>query len=156
MDTFFVFGAKYLFLLSPLLAGMYFLKIDTKEKKEFLIFFFISLPITFLLSLVAREMYSNPRPFEVGNFEPLIPHKGGNGFPSDHTLLTSSIAFGVLVFNRRLGFLLLAVAIIVGLSRVYVGVHHPIDIVGSALIAVFVAFMTHLFLRIHKNDTISS
>jgi undecaprenyl-diphosphatase len=46
------------------------------------------------------------------------------------------MAFAVGMFlSRRWGVVLTAVAILVGFSRVYAGVHYPADIAGSALIA---------------------
>jgi undecaprenyl-diphosphatase len=156
MDTFFIFGAKYLVFISPLIAGIYLLKLNKEKRSRVFIFFLISLPITFLLSLIARELYFNPRPFITGGFEPLIPHSGGNGFPSDHTLLASAIAFGITVFNRKLGLILFMIAAVVAASRVYVGVHHSVDVLASILIACSVSTITHLFLERKKSDTISS
>src|SRR3989339_442841 len=55
-------------------------------------------------------------------------------FPSDHTTLAFAVAVSVLMINRRLGIPALIVAAVVGLSRVFVGVHFPIDVlVGAAL-----------------------
>jgi undecaprenyl-diphosphatase len=156
MNTFFILGAKYLFLLSPILTGIYFLKLSKDKKREFFIFFLITLPITFLLSLLARELYFDPRPFVVDGFKPLIPHSPDNGFPSDHTLLTAAFAFGTLVFSRKIGLILLGISLFVGVSRIYVGVHHVVDILGSIAIAAFVALICTYFIRYLKNDTISS
>jgi undecaprenyl-diphosphatase len=42
----------------------------------------------------------------------------------------------VLAFlSRRVGFLLLAAAALIGFSRVYVGVHYPADILASLVVA---------------------
>ena len=57
----------------------------------------ISLPLTYVLGVIARSLYFNPRPFMVSGVEPLISHAADNGFPSDHTLLLASIASLVFI-----------------------------------------------------------
>jgi undecaprenyl-diphosphatase len=88
----------------------------------------------------------------VGNFTPLIPHAPNNGFPSDHTLLVSAIAAICSFYSRRVGVILWVIALYVGISRVYVGVHHPVDIVGSAVIAVTVSLLVFFGINFLKNN----
>jgi undecaprenyl-diphosphatase len=45
-----------------------------------------------------------------------------------------AIAVAVVVLHPRIGTLLIAVALLIGYSRVYVGVHYPGDVVAGALI----------------------
>src|SRR3989344_5945106 len=92
MDSIFIFIAENVFLLSPVIALYFFHKAPGETKFDIATFAFFSLPLTFILSLVAKELYFNPLPFVVGGFEPLIPHDASNGFPSDHTLLLAPIA----------------------------------------------------------------
>jgi len=65
------------------------------------------------------------------------PHTGS--FPSGHAATSFASAAVLSVFAPRLapGFILLAAAI--GFSRVYVGVHYPLDVVGGAVLGVAVA-----------------
>lgn len=146
IDLFFVVGARYVFLLSVIIAGVYFLKQPRSVQKRILIFACITLPLTFVIARVGGHFYDNPRPFVVGNFTPLIPHAPDNGFPSDHTLLVSAIASLVYAFNRRSGLVLWLIALYVAVSRVYVGVHHPIDVIGSMVIASLVTAFAVFFI----------
>jgi undecaprenyl-diphosphatase len=132
MDALFVFGARYLFLAAPLGALVFFLRQPRSKQKEIVIFSLISLPLIYVLALLASHLYFDARPFIVGHFTPLIPSSTDNGFPSDHMLLVSAVASIVVCFNRRVGIILWSIAVCVGLSRVYVGVHHLVDILGSA------------------------
>ena len=135
LDLLAILCAKYLIMLSLVLAGISFLKLSKQEKRSMLIFAAIALPLIYLTALAAGHFYSNPRPFVVGHFVPLIPHGDDNGFPSDHALLASAIAAIWTIYRRHTGLVLWVTALLVGIGRVYVGVHHPIDIIGSALIA---------------------
>jgi len=60
-------------------------------------------------------------------------------FPSSHAANAFAFATVVLYYYKRAGAALLAVALAVGYSRVYVGVHYPSDVVAGALWGVFVA-----------------
>ncbi|MDO8489283.1 MAG: phosphatase PAP2 family protein [Candidatus Omnitrophota bacterium] len=154
-DLFFIFGAKYLFLFVVVIGFAWFLIQPKSQKREILIFACICLALIFVIFKIAGHLYYNPRPFIAEHFKPLIYHKVDNGFPSQHELLVSAISAIIFVFSWRTGFVLGILSLFVGISRVYVGVHHVIDIFGSMVISivsvVLVYFVWHLSLR--HNDT---
>jgi undecaprenyl-diphosphatase len=88
----------------------------------------------------------------VGNFIPLIPHAPDNGFPSDHTLFGTALAVIIFPFHKRLGTVLFILALLVGIARVYLGINHAIDILGSAVISVLIGLSLYYFVieRIYK------
>lgn len=147
----FIFGAKYLYLIVIIISFIWFLIQPKLRKKEILIIICICLPLVFVISKAAGSLYYNPRPFVLGHFEPLIPHKADNGFPSHHALLVSVISTVIFVFSRRAGFVLWILALFVGFSRVYAGVHHMIDIVGSMIISIISVTLVYFFVKHLKN-----
>ena len=72
---------------------------------------------------------------------PLIHSATDNGFPSDHTLLLATAAVIVALVNRWAGAVGLVFALLIGLARVYVGVHHLLDIFGSFVIVAIAALI---------------
>lgn len=145
-----IFAAKYLFILSVLIAGIYFLLLSIPKKKEFSVFTVIALPFTYVLAKLSSLFIFDPRPFVTDHITPLIAHASDNGFPSDHMLLTTAIASVVFVYNRWLGLLLFGIALAVGISRVIAGVHHPLDIIGSVVLAVIstaVVYFSTVYLK---------
>ncbi len=146
MDLFIIFGATYLIAVCVLayLYALYFLK--GKKRIYLILLSAISLPIAFIVSRIAGALFYNARPFVVGHFAPLIDHAADNGFPSDHVLLAATLSTLVFFMNRRLGTIAWVVTVVVGISRVAAGVHHPSDIVGSALIALGSVFAAHYIL----------
>lgn len=130
-----IFAAQYLIFIIVILGVAYFLHRPSREKRELVVFTFITLPIIYIISRICSTLYFNPRPFINNEFLALIPHKANNGFPSDHTLLSSAVAMIIWHFNKKIGSFLMVLALLVGLSRVYVGVHHYMDIFASLIIS---------------------
>jgi undecaprenyl-diphosphatase len=153
MDTLFIFGAKYLFALSLLLGAWWFYRLTNEKRKHALIFGIFTLPLAFVLAKIASHFYMNPRPFVVDNFTPLISHAPDNGFPSDHTLFVAAIATVVTFIDIRRSVPFWLVTIIVAISRVYVGVHHPIDVTGSVVIAAISGYIVHFVLKAYRTKT---
>jgi undecaprenyl-diphosphatase len=143
MNTFFILSAKYLMILPVIILGIYFIKLPRSSWKNTLIFILPSLIITYIVALIAGHIYYDPRPFVVDGITPLISHAPDNGFPSDHALLVSAIAMVGIYLNRKLGITLWILAIIVAIARVYVGVHHTIDVVGSIVISIIVTSVVY-------------
>ncbi|MBU6370479.1 MAG: phosphatase PAP2 family protein [Patescibacteria group bacterium] len=143
MDAIFIFSAQYLFVLPPVILGVYFFKRSRAEMKRMAFFAVPSGLLTYAVGVVASHVYVDPRPFVVGHFTPLIQHVADNGFPSDHTLLVASLAAVGMYWNKKLGIALWAIALAIAASRVAVGLHHPIDVVASMLIALAVTAFWH-------------
>lgn len=104
--------------------------------------------LAYMVGVIGGLVYYDPRPFVVGHFKPLILHAPDNGFPSDHALLVSAIAAVGTLWNKKLGFVLWILAVFVAAGRVYVGVHHTIDVVGSFIISALTIYVVwRLFYR---------
>jgi undecaprenyl-diphosphatase len=87
--------------------------------------------IAYLLAKLTANWISDPRPFIETGKPPLISSALDNGFPSDHTLLVAAVAAVVTLANWKIGLVFWALALVIGLARVYAGVHHMLDIAGS-------------------------
>jgi len=146
-DQLSIFAANYLWYVIIGIAVVYFLWQPWPEKIHLVVFAALVLLLVYPVSLLASALYYDPRPFVVGHFTPLIPHKPSNGFPSDHVLWSAAIAAIIFPSNRWLSAVLWVLVIAVGASRVYVGVHHVTDIVGSMTIAAGVAALVYYALR---------
>ena len=94
--------------------------------------------IDMLLSFVIGYIYPEARPFVGHNVNQLIQHVPNSSFPSNHALGTMAIALGLIAPYRTCGIVFACLAIVVGVSRVYVGVHYPIDILGGFALALLI------------------
>ncbi len=139
-DAFFIFCAEYLFILPIIILGAYFFIQPRKSWKGMAAFAISSGLLAYVIGLIGGWLYFDPRPFVVEHFIPLVLHIPDNGFPSDHVLLTAVIAMIGMKWNRKLGIALWILALLIAVARVYVGVHYPIDVIGSIAIAIFAAW----------------
>lgn len=155
MDNFFIFSAKYLFLLPIAILGIYFLTLPWPQKKKAVVFAVPTLILAYLLAQLGGYLYFDPRPFIVGHFTPLLPHIPDNGFPSDHALLVSAVAVIATYLNRKLAIVLWAIALLIGVARVYVGLHHPIDVAGSFAISILSGLVAYGVLEYLSYEKIS-
>jgi undecaprenyl-diphosphatase len=62
-----------------------------------------------------------------------------SAFPSDHAMLFSALATGVLLISRPLGIVAhLYWMVMIGLPRIYLGLHYPTDVVAGGLLGALV------------------
>jgi undecaprenyl-diphosphatase len=87
-----------------------------------------------------KPLFARARPpFALETVRLLLPHQAPSpAFPSAHAANTFAFAFVVFTEYKRVGAALFAGALVVSYSRVYVGVHYPLDILGGAAWGVFV------------------
>jgi undecaprenyl-diphosphatase len=103
-----------------------------------------SIAMALFASYLFGALWPHPRPFSIGLGHAFFPHKATSSFPSNHTIIIATFAFA-LILDRRWagwGWLALAVAALVGTSRVYLGVHFPLDILGGLALAPVAAALT--------------
>lgn len=61
-------------------------------------------------------------------------------FPSGHAITFFAIATAIYCFDRPWGYLFFASAFVIGLARIFVGVHWPTDVLGGALIGILIGW----------------
>lgn len=143
--------AQY-FIAIPVLTVVWLLwKLKKPQKLEFLFMLAGTTVIAAILVKIATTIHQDPRPLTYPGVTPYFAHGTDNGFPSDHTTFSAVIGFAVLYFNRKLGGVLLAVALLIGLCRVIANVHHLQDIGGGFVIAGISYLAAWGALRIYKS-----
>jgi membrane-associated phospholipid phosphatase len=87
-----------------------------------------------LLADAAKAVADRPRPYQVVADAVLRqPPAHGSSFPSSHTAVTVAVAVALAPFLARpLAAAGIGYAVLVGWSRVYLGVHYPLDVLAGA------------------------
>jgi undecaprenyl-diphosphatase len=145
MNVLIIVAAQYLYLIILLIAGGVFVVSSRQIKQQLIVLGTIVLPACFILAKLLGSVIISPRPFIVEHITPLVHGSMDNGFPSDHMLLSMSVAAVIFAYNRKIGSLLFVLAVCVGIGRVLAKVHHPIDILGSIGIAVVVTVVAYRY-----------
>lgn len=135
MHEIIILVAKYFIVLSAVGFLYVLYRIPRSEKVNFIILAVLGGILSLVIAKLASHFINDPRPFVQGHFTPWISHATDNGFPSDHTLLAAFLAWISLTKSRKIGGILLVVALLIGLARMAAGVHHSWDILGSFVIA---------------------
>lgn len=99
--------------------------------------------LAYLLANLAKAAADRPRPYQVVADAVLRqPPAHGTSFPSSHTAVAVATVIALLPFlPRALTGPVIAYAVLVGWSRIYLGVHFPLDVVGGAVIGLATALL---------------
>lgn len=101
-----------------------------------------------IVSMALKEAFDRPRPGNSGiGAEPLVATPADPSFPSGHTLTAFAAAAVVSSFHPRLRWPLFGLAAIVGLSRIYLGVHFWLDVLAGAAAGVMVGLAAAWIVR---------
>ena len=96
---------------------------------------------TIVTNLVIKNIVSRPRPFTASDFYydcwNLVgpTNVGKNSFPSGHTTgATAATVAWILSSNKKYRFTGIAFAILMGVSRIYLFVHYPTDVLAGFIV----------------------
>ncbi len=139
LDWFAVFFADYFGYFLILIVSILFLRERNWKKR---IYFFSLAFLSLILSRgiiaeVLKFFINRKRPFSVLEIAPLLKYEAYDkfmSFPSGHAAFFFALALTVFYFNKLWGWRFLAMATVISLARIFVGVHWPSDILAGAII----------------------
>lgn len=145
LNPFFVFFAKYL-IYFVIIAALCFLFTKNRVNRMMVICSVISVAFAEILAMIVRLLHSNHQPFaELPDVNQLVEKAVGNSFPSDHTIIVFALCLSFWIFKRGWHGIWILLAIIVGISRIGVGVHYPADVGMGALLSLISVFLVSRF-----------
>ena len=127
-------------LLVLAVAGQWWRRPDRLHRRHVL----VAAGFSFLLGLAFNQLIllfvHRMRPYDAGVSRLLIARSADPSFPSDHATATFAVAVAFLLHGmRRMGLGFLAAALLMILSRVYIGTHYASDVLGGALTGIVAA-----------------
>lgn len=123
--------------------------IIAKTRKTGFLLTFSLLGSLLVNNMILKNLVARTRPYEVvEGLERLIEAQKDLSFPSGHT--GSSFAAAVIIFcmcPRKYGIPALVLAILIAVSRLYVGVHYPTDVLAGAVTGTLIACLIFCFYK---------
>ncbi len=141
LNNFMIFIAKYGVFIIPVILVFLLIR---KDYKNFL-FVGLSIALALLVGYITKDLFYHPRPFAMGIGYDLVRDDNSSSFPSNHTVAMFALSTSLMLTNKRLiGIFSLILAFLVGISRVYIGVHFPLDILGGILYGVTLTLLFYV------------
>ncbi len=112
-----------------------------------------------LVNVILKNLFERPRPFwdtVLGGelvtdtlFDFMVPHSFA--FPSGHTAIVFAAAVATYgIMKKRYSIILTVLAVLVGLSRLYIGVHYPTDVLAGAIAGALAAVLAKVVIAFVK------
>lgn len=108
----------------------------TFEMKRQALLAIISLALANAIVQASNAIWFRPRPFTAHEVTLLFYHPSDSSFPSNPAATTWALAWTIWCYDRRYGFAFVALAFTMGLSRIFVGVHYPFDVLGGMIVGI--------------------
>ncbi|MEA3272811.1 MAG: phosphatase PAP2 family protein [Patescibacteria group bacterium] len=132
-----IYSTRYLIYLLAILAIVFLIVVFKKKERWWnTTRIFLSTVFAYIISQLIGFLYFRPRPFALldGVNELIKKSPFEKSFPSDHTTGAFAIAFAVFLLNKKWGSVFLVIACLIGFSRIFVGVHYPLDVLAGILV----------------------
>ena len=116
-------------------TGMFLLAYNQDNSRRVALAAAVAVGLSILLFKAVKHLIGRPRPFESWQALSCImapPDKFS--FPSGHTMTAFAVWGTLFVGLPGLSHVYLAIAILIGLSRIFLGLHYPSDVLAGALL----------------------
>ena len=124
-----LFGGEYVILL--ITFSLFFLK-----NKKFFLSLFVDMILIVFFNYFLKLIFLRERPVDL-----MIINETGYSYPSGHSMIAAGF-YGFIIFliwkmnikkiyKYLLSFLIVLLIILIGISRIYLGVHFPSDVIGG-------------------------
>ncbi len=104
---------------------------------------FLCLGTTALVCNVILKPYvARLRPYDVLGFPIVVPPLADYSFPSGHTSAAFAAATAIYAYHKKWGIVAYIFAVCMGISRLYLGVHFPSDVLMGGILGFVMAKIT--------------
>jgi len=122
---------------------------DFRHRLKEILVILASVILAALVSSILKETISLGRPYLLlgDKINPLLFAGAYDSFPSGHATFFAALASSVYAFHTKAGKILLIIALLIGLARIAVGVHSPVDILAGYILGLL---STYLVIKLYK------
>lgn len=97
----------------------------------------------FVIVEIIRYFLPRNRPFVENSVNLLVSHSQESSFPSGHAAFYFALSTVIYSYNKKAGILFFLASFLIVISRVFVGIHWPSDILAGAIIGILVGWLVN-------------
>lgn len=151
LDVAGIFCAEFLIWLMPIFTVLFYFLSSPQERLNYRRSFLraiLIIVVAYLISQLIGLIYFRERPYVAHPIvNQLVIVYSQKSFPSDHTTLAFALSFAIMKIDRKIGILFFIFACLIGIARVFGGVHYPLDILAGFLVAILSTCLVNRFMR---------
>ena len=148
LDAFIVFCGEYLIYLVVLFVFWHAYRMWRKGGIKNLLPYAEAAVSVFLARIVVEPaihlFYGRVRPFIALSLTHNLIVDTAQSFPSGHTIIMFALATSIFFYDRKFGWFLYVLGILIGVGRIMGGVHYPSDVLGGAVLGILVGWLVYL------------
>ena len=100
--------------------------------------------ICIFVFLYIKSFFSRMRPYKQHDKIPIMYPPDKHSFPSGHTMVGFAISFSVGSYSFGSAILFYTIASLIAFSRVYVGLHYPLDVICGIVLGSVIGILTNM------------
>jgi len=156
LDGMAIFFAKYSVFLFVFIILLYLLKEFRENKWLILKILLAGIFARFVVAEIIRLFYFRQRPFVELAVNQILSHEASGSFPSGHAVFFFAISTILLLWNKKIGLLSFVITFLMGIARVFGGVHWLSDIITGFGIGIISALIVEEVVNRFTKKAISS
>ncbi len=102
----------------------------------------VAVILTFFLTDILKIVFARPRPFDAAGGWFFSTPADKWSFPSKHASTSFALATSAVLHKKALGWIAVIFAVLISISRIYLGAHYWTDVVAGAVLGIVISFAT--------------
>lgn len=141
--AFFANNLDYVFYLGVIVYWF----IRTPDNRKMIVNTLLSGGVALGVNNIIGAIYHRDRPFVAHHVIQLVQHDASASFPSNHAAAAFAVATSIWLWRRKEGSVWFVLAILIGFSRIWSGIHYPLDIIGGAISGTVIGIAVNKIMR---------
>lgn len=141
--AFFANNLDYVFYLGVIIYWF----IRTSDNRKMVVNTLLSAAVALGVNNIIGAIYHRDRPFVAHHVIQLVQHDASASFPSNHAAAAFAVAASIWLWRRKEGSVWFVLAAVIGFSRIWSGIHYPLDIIGGAVSGILIAAVINKIMR---------
>ncbi|HEY2419990.1 MAG TPA: undecaprenyl-diphosphatase [Neobacillus sp.] len=143
MMEFFANNLDYVFYLGVIIYWF----TRTKPNRQMVFQALLTAAVALGTNKLIGAIYHRDRPFVAHHVIQLVLHEASSSFPSNHAAASFAIAASIWLWRKKDGWIWFILAAAISFSRVWCGVHYPLDVIGGAVLGILCTLLIRWMLQ---------